>query len=256
MKYDFESFLSVVRRIDGELQTRCPFHNDSSPSFSANVKSGLWICHAGCGQGNFDQFLQRIVSAPQGGRLSESGHRVQSFTHQTGFKVVAMYEYMDRSGAYHLRITRLQNSAGDKRFFQEHMNESGIWVKGGATKEVLPYMIHEWASADCELVFFVEGEKCADFLRGQGLKATTIPGGANKWKPYYAEHFQRKRVIILPDNDNVGWRFARDIHISLYLKKVPVLIVSLPDLGPGEDVVDWFCKGRTSSDLLKLISES
>ncbi len=31
----------------------CPFHNDKQPSFSFNSETGLWKCHAGCGQGNF-----------------------------------------------------------------------------------------------------------------------------------------------------------------------------------------------------------
>jgi hypothetical protein len=35
----------------GELSARCPLHGDRRASFSINTISGLWICHAGCGQG-------------------------------------------------------------------------------------------------------------------------------------------------------------------------------------------------------------
>ena len=30
----------------------CPLHQDSRPSFSINLESGLWKCFAGCGAGD------------------------------------------------------------------------------------------------------------------------------------------------------------------------------------------------------------
>ena len=39
---------------------KCPFHDDRHPSFSVDVETGLWICHAGCGQGNAEQFADRL----------------------------------------------------------------------------------------------------------------------------------------------------------------------------------------------------
>lgn len=35
-----------------EYSCKCPFHEDKSPSFSANVRKGLWKCHSGCGGGD------------------------------------------------------------------------------------------------------------------------------------------------------------------------------------------------------------
>jgi DNA primase len=32
----------------GYITALCPFHKDSNPSFSANVKSGNWICRGAC----------------------------------------------------------------------------------------------------------------------------------------------------------------------------------------------------------------
>lgn len=254
MKYDFASFLVVVRKVDGEVHARCPFHDDFRPSFSANTETGLWICHAGCGQGHFAQFLQMIAGNPQARiRRSKSGFS-NGYIKDEGFRTVATYQYMDISGAYHLRVTRQEKSSGEKRFFQEHIDDSGTWVKGGTVKEVMPYLIHEWSLGGFPLVFFVEGEKCADFLFANGLRATTIPGGANKWKPYYAHYFKGKQVVVLPDNDHVGWKFGLDVHRSLYLRKdVSVSILHLPGLADGEDVVDWLSQNRTIDDLLKLV---
>jgi len=42
----------------GDQRTaRCPFHNDSNPSFSVNVKKGVWRCITGCGQGSVIDLL-------------------------------------------------------------------------------------------------------------------------------------------------------------------------------------------------------
>jgi hypothetical protein len=46
----------------------CPFHNDHHPSFTVNLKTGLWMCHATeCGaKGNIEHFCQRLnVAVPR-----------------------------------------------------------------------------------------------------------------------------------------------------------------------------------------------
>lgn len=44
-------------RLDRGGRGRCPFHEDSSPSFQAGASS--WICYAGCGQGDVLDFIGR-----------------------------------------------------------------------------------------------------------------------------------------------------------------------------------------------------
>lgn len=45
---------------NGEIHTHCPFHDDSSPSFSIDIETGLFICRsASCGlRGNFAKFYK------------------------------------------------------------------------------------------------------------------------------------------------------------------------------------------------------
>ncbi len=253
MKFDFEKFLVITRKIDDEIRARCPFHDDSRPSFSANAETGLWMCHAGCGQGNFAQFLQMVNGDPQARIRRSRGGNSTIYAKDEGFRTVATYQYMDKSGSYHLRVTRQEKPSGEKRFFQEHVDFAGNWKKGGAINDLIPYLMHEWSRSSSPVVFFVEGEKCADFLFANGLNATTTPGGANKWKPHYANYFTGKQVIVLPDEDDVGRKFAHDVHRSLYLQKIAVSIVYLPDLNEGEDVIDWLSQNRTIQDLLKLL---
>ena len=42
-----------------EFNILCPFHVDSRASCSINLEKGVWICHAGCGQGSLKKFLER-----------------------------------------------------------------------------------------------------------------------------------------------------------------------------------------------------
>jgi len=39
----------------------CPFHSDNVASCSININKGVWICHAGCGQGSLKYFLANIL---------------------------------------------------------------------------------------------------------------------------------------------------------------------------------------------------
>src|SRR5690606_36095747 len=45
-----------------EIYTLCPFHRDRSPSFGLNIKTGLWVCHRGCGSGDFTRLVMRVLN--------------------------------------------------------------------------------------------------------------------------------------------------------------------------------------------------
>lgn len=64
-----------------ELRTRCPLHQDTNPSFSLNVRTGLWICFAKCGGGEFTELVERVLSmSPTEARdwIESNGKRVSS----------------------------------------------------------------------------------------------------------------------------------------------------------------------------------
>ena len=96
------------------------------------------------------------------------------------------------------------------------------------------------------LIYFVEGEKCADILIKNGLTATTLDSGANSvWYDYYNDYFDKKEVIIIPDNDNAGNKYAVKI-----LEHIPTAnVIVLSDLDEKEDVYDWLKSGHNVSEL-------
>ncbi|NFE96156.1 phage/plasmid primase, P4 family [Clostridium botulinum] len=107
-------------------------------------------------------------------------------------------------------------------------------------------------------IYIVEGEKDANNLIKNGLIATTTStgggSGKEKWNNSYSEYFKAAKVVILPDNDESGLKFAEQIKQSLlnYCFKVQVLIVSNTLKG---DISDWLEEGHSIMELYELLKE-
>lgn len=89
-----------------------------------------------------------------------------------------------------------------------------------------------------QVVYLVEGEKCAEVLLALGLCATTS-GSANTWRAEYAELLREKTVIIIPDADDPGEKYALQAAKDLVGVADSVRILRLEGLSEGEDVADW-----------------
>ena len=85
------------------------------------------------------------------------------------------------------------------------------------------------------MVYFCEGEKDALNL-GQWVATTTISGGAlSKWLPEYSETLKDAIVAIVPDNDELGRKYAETIAKHLYGW---ASLVKILELG-AKDVTEW-----------------
>ena len=91
-------------------------------------------------------------------------------------------------------------------------------------------------------IFIVEGEKSATALQSLGITAITSLGGSKAakqadWTPLNGY----KRVYLLPDTDQSGEDYIKDVYSSLLALPEPPLVKvlrleGLPDKG---DIVDW-----------------
>lgn len=152
-----------------------------------------------------------------------------------------------------LKVKRIDSENGRKNFYQFHM-ENNQWVSGGSNKQLAPYKYENWKDRE-EAIFIVEGEKCADELLKKGLCATTIPGGSNNWKPYFADFFKDRDVVIMPDNDSAGNKYKEAICADISMLTKSIKIIHLPHLESGGDVFD-FLQSYTIEDLLKIVKET
>jgi len=69
--------LGIRGRMSGSnISAPCPFHQDSNPSFSVNVDRGIFNCFAGCGSGNIQQLVARVLGCD----LIEAHRHIISFS--------------------------------------------------------------------------------------------------------------------------------------------------------------------------------
>ena len=109
----------------------------------------------------------------------------------------------------------------------------------------LPEVLEERAQPldEQRIVFLPEGERKVDLLRSWGCVATTSIGGVNGWLPHFPEFLMNADVVIMPDNDDVGRKFAHVKAASLREVARRVRILDLRMFWPGcptkGDIVDW-----------------
>ena len=220
-------FPKAKRQSDGSFLVQCPSHKDRTPSLHISQADDriLLKCHAGCdteaicqalGIELSDLFLESTKQASPGAK-----------------KIIATYDYKDEQGHLLFQVVRYE----PKSFAQRHKNSTGEWVWNlDGVRRILYHLpeISERLGAE-DMVYIVEGEKDCDKLWEWGQVATTSPGGANNWKPEYAELLRGRKVVIIPDKDAAGYAYARNVANSLRGKAKDVKCILLP----GDDVKDF-----------------
>lgn len=54
--------IPVARQSGAEIRVSCPFHQpDNNPSCSINTENRMWMCHAGCGDGDILDFSAQVL---------------------------------------------------------------------------------------------------------------------------------------------------------------------------------------------------
>lgn len=271
---------AVLKRLGGvtplssggyQAHCPCPDHNDTNPSLSVSQgKDGrvLLKCHKGCQ-------TQDIVSA-----LSLEMKDLFPEDHDATWEPwdgteAGVYTYLDADGQPHFQVVRYEMqdpphpASGEKKFLQRahkpddpDAGEKGcpdgfVWGRRG-TDPVLYQLPRVQAAVDRgETVYFVEGEKDAETLIEKGLTATCIPGGADgEWHPGMSDALAGGHVVCLPDKDDPGKAFMREVAARLTEEADEVRIVYLPDLPPKGDVTDWIQDGGSRQDLTVLVEET
>lgn len=243
---------------------RCPFHDDRRASLSINLFTGQFNCH-GCGlTGNHITFSRRLgLPYPTEGALSPAPARrspapqSQAPLERAGeaegpkapFKsrVIAEYVYTDEEGRPLTKVLRTD----PKGFMQMRWTGSG-WAPGLQDARRVPYRLDKVVRAT-DAVYVVEGEKDVETLEKQGLTASTTAMGAGGWREEYAAPFRDKYVVILPDNDEPGRKYAETAARDIVRARGHVKLVHLPGLPEHADVTDYFERGGTKADLLALV---
>lgn len=259
------------QRAGGEWSARCPAHDDTTPSLRVRVGDdgrALLHCHAGCE-------VVGVVKALGLELRDLHDHAVSSAVpsvHPSREAALAAYrlgtpaavwDYTDADGAVVFSVARF-NLPGGKQIRPVTCAGAGAWRLGGP-EGLRPLLnLPALAQRRDETVFVVEGEVCVDAAASLGLLATTSAFGAKSAAQSDWASLAGRAVIILPDADAEGRRYARDVSALLGTVAASVAVVELPDLGDGEDLADWrrdrLTMGQTHaqvrSDLLAVVHAS
>ncbi|MBV8781097.1 MAG: AAA family ATPase [Phycisphaerae bacterium] len=137
-----------------------------------------------------------------------------------------------------MRVARFDLADGSKQFRPVHAVANG-WAIGDPVGKLPLYLGDDLPASGP--IYIVEGEKCVDAARSIDLPAVTSAHGSSSagkadWTPLVG-----RDVTVLPDNDEPGRKYARDVAARLAKLNPPARtkIVALPDLPAGGDIADY-----------------
>lgn len=235
---------------------RCPAHDDRSPSLSIGVGDdgrALVNCHAGCATAdvigaigldlrdlmpdNADSRVRR--TKPRASGFATARAAVEELERRHGARS-ALWTYTDAAGSPVGIIVRWNRGEGKKDLRPVSLR-AGRWTIGGMAEPRPLYQLPTLANA--ERVYVTEGEPAADAAIACGLVATTSPHGSKSaakadWSPLAG-----RDVVILPDRDDAGERFAETVaemarKAGARSVRVVRLMKEWADLPPGGDMAD------------------
>jgi hypothetical protein len=261
-----EPIARVLSRVQGAKPkgrgwvARCPAHNDRTPSLSIDQGDdgrALLHCHAGCTHDAiaaalgierrelFADARESVAPQPRAPRLFATAKEGVEAYRATLGQESARWIYRDAAGQPVGIVLRWNLADGGKTI-------RPLWRIGENWRQTYPpqrsiYALDRLLNDRDNRVYVTEGEKCAEMIAALGLLATTSAGGANGAERATWEPLAGREVVILPDADEAGTKYADAVRARLAALNPParVAVVALPGLEDGEDAVEFV--GRVHS---------
>lgn len=242
----------------GYWQAQCPAHEDRQASLSIGIDEKdpettklLVHCHAGCDPRSI---LERVGLTFADLTIHRNGHQGKKELDRT-------YDYVDADGRLMYQSLRYRNP---KSFTQRRPDGSGGWIWKTAeafAQGIIPYLPYHLPQllagiAAGQTIYIVEGEKDVETLERFGLVATSNHGGAGKWRQALNQYLRGADVVLLPDNDDAGYKHGRQVASMLKPIVARLRICILPDLPDHGDVTDWLNAGHEIDELLELADQA
>jgi len=265
MEYDeLLSRLKKVERKGNKATALCPAHRDKKPSLSISLvgKKILLHCHAGCEPESIVSAIDLEMpdlftdsdSTPfraEVRRKPPTALEVGASTgNPTDWKVKAVYDYTDESGAVLYYKERLERDNGKKSFRQYRTDGNGAKVYNLDGVRRVPYNLKDLAkvreASGFLKVFLVEGEKDSDNLKGLHAENPLIARGVwvsslKGWEETFNANITGAEVFIFRDHDSSGRKQADKAAriVSEVAKSVKVIDLFPDSPEKGQDVTDW-----------------
>ena len=239
------TFQKILNSTDGGMI--CPAHDDQQPSFSVSMtkdESKILIkCHAGC---SFDSILSALnLNASDLFEKSKNNPKSER-------REVARYRYLDEDNEHLFDVVRFE----PKDFRQQAAD--GTWNTQNVKKVPFDLPLLKASIQSEKTLLMLEGEKDCLKAKEMGYPATTLPGGAGKWREEYLQYFNDADLVLIPDLDQSGIKGMTRIGEALYGTAKRLRWIKLPGLGDvktkhGKDFFDWCNLDNSTPEKLKEI---
>jgi len=254
--------LGNAKQVNGSWLASCPVaghgrgNGDKNPSLSIKESDGKYLfhCHGGCDQHSvFDAVRERnLLPSIQRQEYSLALIKGELMTMP---QLEQEWEYKDESGETLFVKRRFKTNTEKGKTYSLHKVDAAGNRKGSMTgARIVPYRLPELINAReaGRAIYLVEGEKAADALVSIGAIATTSHAGAGHWPADITQYFTGAVVIVVPDCDQPGWKYAKRVVEALLpvAKAIRVLDFNLPEL--GDDAYEWVADGGDRAKLAEL----
>lgn len=260
--------LGNAKRVGKGWLASCPLpthgqgHGDKNPSLSISDGDDgkpLFKCHSGCDQHELFAAIRDYGLLPD----LEIRDPLASIKPLPALQAPVLeheWVYVDEYGDPLFVKQRFKTStAKGKDYRQARINKDGSKSYSLGDCRIVPYRLPELLNAKTagRAIYLVEGEKAADALVEIGAIATSAHNGSGSWPAEITQYFAGATVVMLPDNDLAGWKFARLVAAALIPVVKSLRIVDLPLERPTDDAWEWVHEyGGTRQELAELAKQA
>jgi len=258
----------------GQATGLCQIHNDTNPSFSVDLNTGLWTCHTCTPEGgNAITFVRAMNIDIQKTLVCENNSNLLTEKHLESVQKYSDYllsniERLKKSGQIPsfwnidvLKRTKTGFDPDKKCLTFTHYNSGGNpvnikWHNKNEGKEISQtpghgknrlyplHLIQEYSATD--LLIYCEGEKDCISLLSMGFNAVTHTCGAESIPGDITPLQQFEKIYTVFDNDPSGYngaeKLAKTLKNTFPEQKVYTYDWHINTI-KGFDITDYFTQG-------------
>jgi len=253
--------LGNAKKVNGQWMASCPVsshgqgNGDRNPSLCVTENDEgkpLFKCYGGCSQDSVFQAVRDFGLLPDLPNPTDFLTQLKPIQKQDPV-LEQEWHYTDEDGVtQHIKQRYKTFDAKGKTYKQFRVDEQGRRHASMTGANIVPYNLPEvdFARKTGRTVFLCEGEKAADALKTIGVVATCTHNGASSFPEDVVKHLVGLTIAIVPDNDTVGWEYARKAVAALksVTKSIRVIDLGLQEI--KEDAYEFVHKYGGDKDRL------
>lgn len=255
---------------ENQLSCRCPFHQESKPSFGINLETGLYNCFSCSEKGNIVKFVSKIkdISTLQAlDELEMAGYDIDRKS--SGYYTLKDYSKEKNLDINYLtKILKMETAPQGNSIRIPYFNQDGsqiavryrnhpesktrfYWSKGSKAHLYGLQFIDNFSS---DYVVLVEGESDCHSAWMHDIQAIGVAGAKN-FKKEYAKLFDGfDKIYIHQEPDNGGTEFVKSICRVLPSEKLYTISAFAVD-DECKDLADLNVKDKLNKESLLATAE-